>query len=100
MHVDLDLLGLGFGLLLQLQLEHACIVAGPHVLSVHSGGQREGAVEAAVAPLDAMEVLFLLFFLELALAAYGKRLVLDPNVQILFLDAGDVQLSTTFSLFS
>src|ERR1700679_423475 len=67
-NVDLDLLRLGFGFLLELQLEHTGIVLGIDILRVHAGGQGEGAMEAAVAALNAMEVLFLLLFVEVALA--------------------------------
>ena len=67
-HVDFDLLGLGFGLLGQLDLQHALFVVRGDILGVHRVGQREGAGKAAILPLDAAVVLFFLFLLELALA--------------------------------
>src|ERR1700691_1584455 len=85
--VDLDLLGLSFWLLLQLELEHACIVAGGDVLSVHSCGQSEGTIESAEAPLDAMEILFFLLFFELALALDGKRVIFHADVQVFLFNA-------------
>src|SRR5579862_3898120 len=94
--VHLDLPGLGFGLLLQLQLEYACIVAGNHVLGVRSSRKKQGTIKGAKPPLDAVEVLFLLFFLELALALHGKRVVFDANVQVLLFDARSFELENDF----
>src|SRR5579862_6039739 len=91
-HADFNLLWLGFWLLLQLQLEHSCIVAGADVLGVHSGRQSEGAIEAAIAAFDAMEVLFLLLFLELALALDGERVVFHAYIKIFFFDARNFEL--------
>ncbi len=68
-YVDLDLLGLGFSALCQLDGQHAIVVLRVDVLGVHGVRQRERANEAAVAALDATEVLFFLFLLELALAS-------------------------------
>ena len=78
-HVDLDLLGLGFRLLGQFQLQHTRIVAGLDVLRIHAGRQREGAEEAAIAPLDAVEVLLLL-------SLDPRRLILDFDLRELSLD--------------
>src|SRR6201998_3251496 len=90
--VDLDLLGLGLGLLLELELQHAIFVLGGDVLSFDSRGKGEGAREATIAPLDAMEVLFLFFLLELALALYDQRVVFHGHVEVLFRDAGYFEL--------
>src|SRR5438105_3616381 len=64
--VDFDLLWLGFRLLRQSYLQHSLVVIGFYLLRVQCIGQRKGAGEAAILPLDAMEVLLLLFLLELA----------------------------------
>src|SRR3974377_1361039 len=61
-HVHLDLLRLRFGLLQQFELQYARLVAGLNVLRIHSVRQGKGTEEAAIASLNAMEVL-LLFFL-------------------------------------
>src|SRR6202034_4796538 len=64
---NFDLLWFRFGPLVEVDAEHAGIVAGLHALWIHRGGNRERPVEAAVAPLDAVEVLFFLFTFELPL---------------------------------
>ena len=46
--VDLDLLGLGFRLLGQLDLQHALVVVGRNILRVHRVRQSERAGEAAI----------------------------------------------------
>src|SRR5215471_12024429 len=60
-HVNLDLLGLGFGLLGQGNLQHALVVVGLDLLGVYGVGQGEGAGEAAVLALHAAVILFFLF---------------------------------------
>jgi hypothetical protein len=60
-YADLDLAGLGFGLLGQLELEHARIVGCLYVFGINGARQSEAAGEGAVAVLDAMEVFLLLF---------------------------------------
>lgn len=85
----LDLLRLGFGFLGQRHLQHALVVIGLDVLAVDRRGQGEGAGEAAVLALDPAVVLFFLLLLELALAVNGERGVLDANVDVLLVDAGD-----------
>src|SRR5690349_9819481 len=57
-YVDLDLLGLGFGLLGQLNLQHAFVVARRNVVGVHGRRQSKGAGEAAILALHAAIVLF------------------------------------------
>src|SRR5271165_2855809 len=61
-NINLDLLGLGFGLLGEVDLQHALVIVGAHLPRIHRAGQRERAGEASVLPLDATEV-FLFFFL-------------------------------------
>src|SRR5262245_39435759 len=91
-NADLDLLRLSFRAFCQLYLENTVLIAGVDVLRIHGVGQREGARKGAVTPLDAMEVLLLLFFLEVALAANGQRAVLQLDVDVLLVDTGDFQL--------
>ena len=52
-HVNFDLLGLGFGLLGEVDFQHALVVVSAHLLRVHGTGQSERAGEASVLPLDA-----------------------------------------------
>src|SRR5215472_18022442 len=66
---NLDRLGLGFSPLGQRDLQDALVVAGVGLLGIDCVGQAEGAGKRAIVPLDAMEVLFFLFFLELPLTA-------------------------------
>src|SRR5579859_6305822 len=89
---DLDLLRLGFRLLCQLQLENAIFIGGIHVLRIDRVRQRERARKSTVAALNAMEVFFLLFFLEVTLAAHRQSVVLQFDVQIFLLNSGDLQL--------
>src|SRR5438874_12492581 len=55
---DLDLLWFGFGFLGQLDVQDAVSVLRLHVLRINAVRQAERAGEAAIATLDAMEVLF------------------------------------------
>src|SRR6266852_1517430 len=71
-NIHLDLLGLGFGLLGELDLQHALIIVGAHLPWIHRTRQRERAGEASVLPLHATEVLLLLFLLELTLTVDGE----------------------------
>src|SRR5271165_6184916 len=59
-NIHLDLLGLGFGALAQLDLQDAVAVISADVFGVHRVRQGERAGEAAIAALHAAEVLFLL----------------------------------------
>ena len=71
-NIDLDLLGLGFGLLGEVDLQHAFVIVGAHLPRIDGTGQRERAGEASVLPLNATEVLLFLFLFELALAMDGE----------------------------
>ena len=86
---DLDLLRLGFGFLGQADLQHALIVIGLDVFVVDGCRKREGASETAILALDPAIVLFFLFLLELAFAMNGQRVVLDADVDVFLVDAGD-----------
>jgi len=87
-HIDFDLLGLGFSLFGQGDLQHALIVVCRNLLGIHGGGQIEGAGEAAILTLHTAVVLFFFFLLDLALAVDGEGVVLDADVDIFFIDAG------------
>ena len=73
-HVYLNLLRLGFGLLCQLDLQHALLIVGLDVIRINCAREREAAGEAAILPLDPAIVLFLLFLFEVALAVNGQVL--------------------------
>ena len=64
---NLYLLGLDFGLFGQLDFQHAIVIVGAHLPRINGAGKREYAGEASVLPLNATEVLLLLFLFELTL---------------------------------
>src|SRR5271170_3718055 len=80
--VDLDLLGLGFGLFGQSDLQNALVVGCRNFLGIHGGGHSEGAGEAAVLALHTAVVLFFLFLLDFALAVHGEGVVLQAYVDV------------------
>ncbi len=90
--LHLDLLRLGLSALLKLDAQNASIIISLNILGVDGVRHRECTVEAAVAPLDTMEILFLLLLLELALAPNGERIVLDADVQIFLLHSRNFEL--------
>src|SRR5260370_3301263 len=94
-NINLDLLGLGFGLLGQANLEHALVIVGAHLPRIHGTGQRERAGEASVLPLDATAVLLFLFLLDVALAMDGEFVVLDADINVFFGAARDFTLQST-----
>src|SRR5690242_21635198 len=65
---NLDLAGLGFWFLRELDLKYAGIACGLHILRIYGIRERKGAGECPVAVLNAMEVLLLLLRRELALS--------------------------------
>src|SRR5439155_8023457 len=91
-NIDFNLLGFGFSLLGELDLQHAVIVVGAHLSRVYGGGQRERAGETSILPLDATEVLFFLFFLDLALAVEDEGVVFDADMNIFFVNARNLDL--------
>src|SRR5580698_4880466 len=93
---NLNLLRLGFGALLEFDLQNTGVVAGLHVLRIDRVGNCEGAIEAAVTAIDAVEVLFLLLFFELALAADSQRVVFDAYVEVFLLHARHFELEDDF----
>src|SRR5713226_1826888 len=97
-NINLDLLGLGFGLLGELDLQHALVVVGAHLPLIHGTGQCERAGEASVLPLNAAVVLFLLFLLDVALAMDGEGIVVDVDMNVLFVDARDFKLQSNVVL--
>src|SRR5712692_10534617 len=97
-NINLDLLGLGFSLLGEVDLQHALIIVGAHLPWIHRTGQRERASEASVLPLDATEVLLFLFLLHLALAMDGEGVALDADINVFFVDARDFKLQSNVVL--
>ena len=91
---NLDLLGLGFSLLGEVDLQHALVVVGAYLPRIHGVGQRERAGEASVLPLDATVVLFFFFLLKLALAVDDQGIVLDADINVFFLNARDFNLQS------
>ncbi len=79
LHVDvhLDLLGFGFRLLREADLQHALVIVGAYLLRIHRVGQCERTGEASVLSLDSLEILLFFFLLEPTLAADGERVVYD-----------------------
>src|SRR5512140_1321403 len=90
-HLHLDRARLRLGALRQVDREHAELRLGPDLLGVERARQRERPREGAERPLDAVVALALVLGLELPLAAQGSRTVLEPNVDVLRLDAGEVE---------
>jgi hypothetical protein len=54
-NVNLDQLGLGFRLLGKINLQHALIIVGAHLLGIYGTRQRERASQASVLSFDAKE---------------------------------------------
>src|SRR4029079_17187051 len=89
--VDLDLLRLRLFELRDLDLQHAVDVIRGDVVRVDAARQRERADEAAVRALDAVIVAVVLP-LELALAADGEHAVLEGDLEVVLVHAGDLDL--------
>src|SRR5260370_2802513 len=79
-NINLDLLGLGFGLLGQADLQHALVIVSPHLSRIHGPVQRERPGELSVLPLDATQVLLFLFLLDPALASHPQRALPHPYI--------------------
>jgi hypothetical protein len=58
---------------------------------VHIGGQSEGPIEAAIGPLHTVIVLVARLLLELALTFQCEHAVLDVQLDILVLEARDLE---------
>jgi len=84
--VQLDLLGFGFRLLREADLQHAFVIVGAYLLQIHRVGQRERTSEASVLALDSLEILLFLLLLERALAADGERVARNADINVLFVD--------------
>src|SRR5437016_10447550 len=78
---NLDLLGLRFGPLGHRDAQDAFVIVGFGFFPVHRVGQPESALEGAILALNAMEVLFLLFFFKLPLTFDGQDVVLQADVE-------------------
>src|SRR2546426_5095543 len=84
--LHLDLARLGLRLLGKEDAQHAIVALRRDVPHLHCRGQRKSPGEAAVGPLDAVIPLLLVGVLELALAAQGERVALEPDVDIVGID--------------
>src|SRR6185369_13193422 len=89
--LHLDRPGLRLGLLREGDGEDAVLSLRLDPLRVERAGQREGPGERPVGPLDAVVVLPLVLLLELPLAPDGEDAVLEPDVHVLRLDAGELE---------
>src|SRR5207247_6814808 len=85
--VYLNLLRFGFGLLRQLDLQHALFIVGLDVVRVNCARECEAASEAAILPLDPAIVLFLLFLFEVSLAMNGQGVVLNPDIDVFLINS-------------
>src|ERR1700678_3623732 len=88
-NVDFDLLGLGFRLFRQSDLQDSLVIVGRDLLRIHSCRQSEGPGEASILPLHATVILFFLFLFELAFAVHSQSVVLDANIDVLLVNARD-----------
>src|SRR6266545_3367229 len=89
-HLHLDALRLRLGLLRQVDEEHTLLGLGADVFRVDGRRQREGASERTVAQLETVIVLARGFLLELALALERQNAILESDLDVLRLDAGQL----------
>src|SRR5678809_634231 len=89
-HVDFDLLRTRVLPLGKNDLQHAFLVLGLDLRLIDGAGKLEGSGEHAVRPLDAVVVLLLDFLGEPPLAPKRERVVLDPHIDVLLIDPGQV----------
>src|SRR4029453_15473937 len=80
--VDFDLFGFGFFVLRQVHLKDALLKLSLYFLRIRVLRQRESSHETAVAALNAVIFLLLLFFFELAFARDGKNPVLRSEFYV------------------
>src|SRR6476620_1686495 len=92
--INLDLLGLGFGLLGKGDLQHTLVIVGVDLPRINGAGQRERAGETSVLPLDATEVLLFLLLLNRALAMDSEGVALDAHIDVSFVNARNFQLQS------
>src|SRR5262249_35649263 len=64
-----------------MHLQHAAVVADLDFIGVHRRGQRDGALEPAVAPLPPAVARFLLLCLFLALGLDGQGVAADVDIE-------------------
>jgi hypothetical protein len=91
LNINLDPLGLASALG-ERDLQHAFVVASTHLPRIYRTGQSKRASEASVLPLDATEVPFFLFFLDLAFAMDSESVVVDADINVFFVDARNFKL--------
>src|SRR5712691_13391501 len=83
-NIHLDLLGLGFGLLGQGDLQHALVIVGRHLPRIYRTGQGERPGELSVLPLDATEVLLFLFTSRVLRSPWTVRVVFSMRTSMSF----------------
>src|SRR6202040_1989481 len=72
------------------------LVVGLDAVRIDGVGQREAAAERAVRTLYTQGVVLVQLLLELALPANGEDVVLHANVEILWIDIGEIRLDHQF----
>src|SRR3984885_3795093 len=85
--LNLDFLRLGFGRLRNRNLQNAVRHGGLNARRIDAGRQLQHAQEYAVAALAELNVLVLLVFLDLLLAANGEGVIVNRNLDVLALEA-------------
>jgi hypothetical protein len=83
-HVDFDLLGLGFGLLRQVDLQYALVVVGADLSCVHGTGESERAGEASVLPLNPTEALLPFSSFSILRSPWTVRVLLSMRTSMSF----------------
>src|SRR5713101_5202138 len=97
-HIDFDLLWLGFFALRDGQSQHPVLVIGLNRVRIHGIRQREAPGERAIRALHTQVVFFLHLLLELAFTANRQDVVLHADVQILGIDFRQIGLHHEFML--
>src|SRR5438270_11314391 len=80
----------------QFDLQHTVFIVCSYALGVDCGWQSERTREAAVAPLDALEVLLFFFLFKRALPPNRQRLILDLHVKLFLLYPRNFELEYHF----
>src|SRR5216683_2721926 len=97
-HIDFDLLWLGFFALRDRQSQHPVLVIGLNRIQIHGIRQREAPGERAIRALHAQVVVVVHLLLELAFTANRQDVVLHADVQILGIDFRQIGLHHEFML--
>jgi hypothetical protein len=79
-----------------VQFEDTVFVVCLDGFGIHGVGQSEAATEGAVGTLDAQIIMFVFFLLEFALAANGKDVVFDTDVEVFGPNIGEIGFDNEF----